>query len=693
MAAFSAGPLGPANRASGGAPPKVVPQGDSPSFYVGRFPGALAVSAALWVLVLSAKALGPPTITMTSSRFAALSDGRDAIEIIAEVRDSSGRFVQDGTAVVFNTNIGTFRGEGPSATARTRYGSARVLLVSQQKGMATVTATVGGGGFQKVDVSFTDDPEETYQGNAWVSMTSNGALLYCAAERTIDATSRPASAGDQPRPGVEIRFRSLEVRAERAQLDCTANIVRASGRVTLKRGKAVVECSKLSYNLMTMKGYAIVEQERAIVPVSLQGPELGVEAMEQGVNPKHFEMLDPADAKVVIVARQIILFPGDKLQFKRPRFYEDGQHLFSLAFYSLSLYSSQLFTDQFLSLGTQGVGLDVPLYYDLSPASRGLVRVKYGERYGSAYARRPGWAVDVIQAYNSAGVRSRFMGEFGFTGVNRDDWGFRWSHSQEFGSDTRTGLHLDFPQHRKVFGSGNLGKRFGNLYFGLNGTANATLQGPSSSGTHGDAYIETMPTRLGATRAYYSMGANISTSRTRSGDYRSYGLTRGVQARVFTPSVRLDRSTSLSNALSVGHSWSARSPSGTSILASVTAMRTLGGNSSLQVGYDYVHQPVNYSEGDHRVSMSLSANAERWGLNLYNTAVLDAGAISLVADVHYVLAPRWRLAVSASSHRYSVGSYTDVIMSLARNVGGRDVVFSYSTLNHRFMLDLEATRF
>ncbi len=643
--------------------------------------------------VASAPAAGPPTITMTSSRYAALNDGRDSVEIIAEIRDSSGSFVPDGTAVVFNTNIGSFEREGPSATVRTRAGSARVLLTSQQKGPATVTATVSGGGFQKVDVLFTDDPAETFQGNSWVSVTANGGLVYCAGERTIDARSRPAREGGQPRPGVEIRFRNLDIRAERAQLDCTANVVRASGQVTLKRGKAELACSKLAYNLMTMKGYAVVERERRIVPVSVQGANLEVAALEHGVAPKHFEMLDPADSKLVVVARQILLFPGDKLQFKRPRFYEDGQHLFSLAFYSLSLYSSQLFTDQFLSLGTEGVGLDVPLYYDLSPASRGLVRVKYGERYGSAYARRPGWAVDLIQAYNSAAGRSRFMGEFGFTGVNRSDWGFRWSHSQEFGADTRTGLHLDFPQHKSVFGSGNIGKRLGNLYLGINGTANTTLTGPSSSGTHADAYIETMPARIGGTRAYYSMGANVATSRTRSGGYRTYALTHGVQARVFTPSLRLDPRTSLSNALTVGHTWSSRTASGTSMMASLTAMRSLDGNSSVQVGYDYVHQPVSLSEGDHRISLSLSANEERWGVYLYNTAVLDAEAISIVGDVHYVLAPRWRLAVSASSHRYSVGSYTDFILALGRNVGGRDIVLSYSTLNHRIMLDLEATRF
>jgi hypothetical protein len=672
---------------------KGMPRRDFPDAKHPLLRGLVCVVLMLMAAGVLARAGGPPTILLTSSRFAALSDGRDSVEIIAEVRDGSGRFVPDGTAIVFTTNVGMFQREGPSATVRTRSGSARVLLTSQSKGIATVSATMSGGGFQKIEVTFTDDPEETFQGNAWLSVTSNGGLSYLAAERIIDATSRPAKSGDKPRPGVELHFRNLEIRAERLQVDCTSNVVRATGGVQVKRGKAELLCAKLQYNVMTAKGYAVVERDRSIVPVRVEGPSLAVEPASQGIAPKFFEMVDPADAKLVVVARQILLFPGDKLQFKRPRFYEDGQHLFSLAFYSLSLYSSQLFTDQFLSLGTEGVGVDLPLYYDLTPMSRGLVRVKYGERYGSAYARRPGFALDLLQAYNSAASRSRYMGEFGFTGVNRSDWGFRWSHSQEFGPDTRTGLHLDFPQHKSVFGSGNLGQRIGQLYLGLNATANTTLTGPASSGTQADAYVETMPAKLASTKAYYSLGANVSTSRTKSGEYSSYGFRQGVQARAFTPSIRLDRVTTLSNAVSVGHTWSARGASGASVLASLTAMRSLGGNSALQVGYDYSHSPVNSSEGDHRVSLSLSGGSARWGLYLYNTTVLDAGSVSLVGDVFYELAPRWRLALSASSHSYAAGSYSDIIVGLARNIGGRDVVLSYSTLNHRFMLDLEATRF
>jgi len=364
-----------------------------------------------------------------------------------------------------------------------------------------------------------------------------------------------------------------------------------------------------------------------------------------------------------------------------------------MSFYSLPLYSSQLFSEQFLSLGTQGVGLDLPLYYDLTPVSKGVVRVKYGEQYGSAYARRPGFSLDMLQSYNSIGSSRRYSGEFGFTGLTRGDWGFRWTHSQEFDRDTLTSFHVDFPQHQSVYGSGNISKRLGGIRLGMNGSANTTLTGPSSSGTHADMYIETVPVRLKGTPAMASIGANAATGRYRSVGARTYSLSEGLQARLFTPSIRLNGSTSLSNALSVGHIWTNSGASGAQILASVSLMRTLGGSKTLQLGYDFVHQPVSFSEGEHRVSMSLGTFDSRWALYLYNTYMLDSGAMSLIGDAQLSIAPRWRLGISASVQRYLDGSYNDIIFGLARNIGGRDVVLSYSTFNHRIMLDLEATRF
>ena len=78
--------------------------------------------AALFALTPLALANGLPTVKLTASRTAVLNDGRDATELMAEVRDTSGRPVPDGTPVTFYTNLGTF---AENNTVQTRAGTAR----------------------------------------------------------------------------------------------------------------------------------------------------------------------------------------------------------------------------------------------------------------------------------------------------------------------------------------------------------------------------------------------------------------------------------------------------------------------------------------------------------------------------------------------------------------------------------------
>src|SRR5215468_5302989 len=97
-----------------------------------RFRLIIAIAFSL-LLVASCTQAGIPTIVIKSTRAAALNDGRDFHEIIAEVRDSSGAWAADGTMVTFTTTLGQFIG---AQTIATRAGTARIRLVSLQKGTA-----------------------------------------------------------------------------------------------------------------------------------------------------------------------------------------------------------------------------------------------------------------------------------------------------------------------------------------------------------------------------------------------------------------------------------------------------------------------------------------------------------------------------------------------------------------------------
>src|SRR5581483_6933791 len=278
----------------------------------------------------------------------------------------------------------------------------------------------------------------------------------------------------------------------RLQVRCDDLIVRASDNVVLKRGGHVFRASRLYYSLQSGQGYAIAELDDKLQPVVLSGERLRVEASPTPI-PSSYMIFPELQVKLVIVARAITYFPGDRLQFRRPKFYQDQGQLLSLPYYELSLNSTELFSDQFISLGTSGFGLELPFYFNLSPRSTGIVYLRHQQQLGrSYYATDPGWSLDLVQGYSAQGSR-RFEGAFGFTGLTRSDWGFRWTHSQEFNTATQASFYLDFPHHEGYFSSTNFSQQARAFRWGANIASGQTFTGPSASSFRSDVYVETQP--------------------------------------------------------------------------------------------------------------------------------------------------------------------------------------------------------
>ncbi len=655
------------------------------------------VVAAVFTLLASAPASGIPTIKLRVNRSAILSDGRDASEIVAEVRDNTGNFVPNGTSVRFETSLGVFQqGMSPSVNANTQAGQARVRLVGQQKGTAKVFASMQGGVSEPVEVAFTDDPTETFQGNSYIDVLATRSLLYSANDRVIEAAGRQRKDGEKGLPGASISYRNVEIIADTIQLNCTDSVVRATGNVRVSRGGKRFQCLRLNFPLLGKEGYAITETAKRIVPVKIHTNDLTTVPAADGLSPVVFQMVDISAATQAIEAREIRLFPGEKLQFKHPKFYTDGQKLVSMPFYSLPLYSTQLFTDQFVSVGTQGLGIDMPLYYDLSPVSMGVFHVRHGEQSGrGAFATRPGWSMDMIQQYNSSGAARRYTGEMGLTGISRTDWGFRWNHSQEFNTDTRASFALDLPQHREAFLSSNLNRELGPLHLGLNLSGNRSLSGSRSSGSEADAYLETTPRKVGKTGYMMAFGGTASMAHTKYEAFANSIASEGVQTRFFSKPFMLGRATTLTNYVTLGHAWTNQGRSGPSILTSLTMNHTFHGGATLQTTYDYTKSPAAYiNTGSHRLSTNLVMNAGgKWNLYVYNSTLLDANVSTTIGDFNYAIAPRWRMTLSATLQRFTGSQYHDYQLGFARSISGRDFVLSYSTLSHRIFFDMEASRF
>ena len=121
-------------------------------------------------------------ITLRSTRASLLSNGRDSINLIAEIRDITGRPFTGNALVRFSTTLGNLS----SVQAQAFGGIAQVTLRSSVAGTAQVVASAPNAGVsQPLEVVCTNDPEAMFQGNNYVSIQGSSYLAYSATLREV----------------------------------------------------------------------------------------------------------------------------------------------------------------------------------------------------------------------------------------------------------------------------------------------------------------------------------------------------------------------------------------------------------------------------------------------------------------------------------------------------------------------------
>lgn len=659
----------------------------------------MALRNAVWFVLLTllpvffaaavpAAAGGIGTISLTATRTTLLAGGKQTTVLRAEVRDSTGRPVGTNVIVQFQTNQGTLS----QTQAQAIGGIAQVNLTSAANaGVATVTATVAGQSIATIEILFTDDPQATFDGNNYMLFAATGYMAYSATDRAIEANGRNG--------GARMTFRNFEINADRIQLRCDNQILRAHGNIVLKRGKDTLRATVLYYSLATSQGYAIAQDENGnLKTVSVNGEHLRLEPTKSQI-PYSYVNIPDFQIKLIIVAKGITYYPGDRLQFRNPKFYQDQVKIMTLPFYELQLGSDELFSDQFISVGTSGFGLDLPLYFELSPHSSGIVYLKHQQPLGRGYySTQPGWAVDVIRGYNGQGAQ-RFDGAYGFTGLTRSDWGFRWTHSQEFNTATQGSFFLEFPHHNSLFSTANLSQQFHSFRWGANLSGGQTFVNNATS-TQSNFYLESQPHRLaGAKAIQFTMGSTLATTRTMSRDTSidSYSeTTEAVNLRAFTRPLALDKRTSLLSSVTLGNQWSDKAHNGATTQATLAMDHTLPGGGSVNLTYDYLTQPTGalVSDGKHRMSGTYTMLLQkRLQVRISGSTYLDVPDAGVLADLSYRLDSHWRFLSSATLQRFGGSSYQDFEFTFGHRLGARELQLTYSTFSRRISFDLTATRF
>lgn len=630
------------------------------------------------------------SVYLSANPDAIIADGKSVTTISAEIRDTSGDIVPDGTLVSFSTNLGTIE-----TNVATTAGIARARLTSgTATGSALVSAWItqgGAAGHARVEflAPGTEIPRQSF-----VTISSDNYLVFDPANMTIYASGN-----------VRVFHRGLTIRTYEAEYNVQMGTIKCRRQVDgepimLSRGDRSQQASLFYYQVKDMKGNAVVEgASGSLDKVAVRGADLEISSEQEGTPDTIFDFKTPAESSIMVKADSITVRPGTDIQFRRAQIYVDGNRALSVPLHVVSLKNARSLGSQYFGWGTNGLRVDLPFYYSLSPSSTGSIHIRRGQQAGwGFYSSNSGWSTDLVQDYTTG---SGGDGTFIVNRILSGDWGAHWQHNQVYDSGSRIYSYLDFPDHRDLFGMINLSKPLsrGNLGLNLYGNRYQDQSGSISS----DLYIQSLPKPIAGGSVNYVMLAR--TSFAGGGGIVNDGMGAGLQMQLFGKPIQLGKRTNLTSSMSIGEDWG-KSRSGFSLLGNVSLSHRLGPSGTLgNLGliYSYTRDPSYTTQfGHHRLSASLFyAPSEQWHARFYSTYTLDASLSSTFADVSYQFLPGWRLNVLQTLQRSELQtidginkySYSDTEIAVGKEVGDYEIMLVWSKSWGRLRLEFNLSRF
>jgi hypothetical protein len=687
---------------------------------VSLLPLPLGADSRTGSLILSAN---PPFIT---------ADGKSFTTITAEVKDSDGKFAPDDAEIHFAASLGEIE-----ETGKVQAGSARVKLTSANlPGTCTVTATwVDGQAVSRLNVVF-GEHRDVPKGPEYIDVEASDYLAYSVDHQTLEAIGN-----------VRLRYRSLELEAKSVQVDLARSKIIAKGEgranpVKLISKSGVTEASIFTCDFSASQGLILSAERGKIQQVSITSEGWSLGAEQSLYLPDEFDFKDLSDSGILVKAKQATIFPNEKIQFHRTNVYVDGKRMLTLPLYVLSLTGYQENGEQYLGYGTNGITLNLPFYYGLSPMSSGAVLIRHGEATGWGEANQsPGWFVDLRQRY----ATNKSQGMITLNHVT-DRWGAQFNHTQQIGKNGSAYIYLDYPAHQSLYGNLSLTKSVGDITFGANmsGSDYRTsvtipetneLVRTDSITQFSSVYAQTRSAPMGKMPLKYTVSARAEQSRVGDTTNDSKGTrssmrtssTQHLDGNLYTNPILLTKSISLRGSTSLGYLFGDPALAGTSVLGNAVMSWKLSKLNDMQVSYRYTSRPsVRYEDpnpkdgipesvqirersGSQALSASLRlGDGNRWSANLFALEGLNYTSSSIFGDFSYRLSKEWRFMAHATANMYEITHivydvpgdltsarqvrdirrFNDVELGIGKMFGSREVRAVWSSDDSRVMLEL-----
>ncbi len=666
-------------------------------------------------------AAGQASITLASAPDVIYADGRSSTVVTATVQDSGGHAAPDGTSVRFTTTLGTLTPDTASTTA----GVARVSLTSvTTAGTARVTAAAFGSGLQgtsanAASVEFTADRESLFDKDArWIRIDCPHYLVYSADSHIIEAQGKNRSA--------HLDYKALDITADALQVDLETQTVLARNAV-LQRGRHTLRVSEIRYDLLNGSGIGILADTAEAVTVTgltLEAVQQPADAAQLPLLSNPYRFVDLSASRVVVSARAITADPTSQIQFRRATIYSDGRKLLSVMYHVMPMNTDQIFGQQLVGVGSAGIFVNVPFYYNVTTHSRGTIYLRNsavsgaslgstlssGQTFFGNQAARHGMALDLEQSYDVGRTGS---GQLLISGITRSEWGAQWNHTQRLDDKTSSYFLVDYPQHRSLYAASNVSREFSGFSLNVNasGSRDPGNGGYSASSMTLNTYLQTTPKAIAHTPLNYTTDLGIQQGRLvenspQTGQVVTPVSTTSAAVRLFTAPVRLDKRTQFTDSVSVGEAFGgARHSFAPTVAANLGLTRTFRKADFLSLNYSFSYDPLLSQLGtsssglnplqallqsttQHRLTATYSASlAPRLSMSFSGSYGLPLNDRSLFSSASYRINQDWGIGLAASFEHYLTDSYQDVEYSVSRRVLGRDLTFYYSTRTKKINFD------
>jgi len=611
---------------------------------------------------------GVGSIELSANPGATAADGKSVCTITAQVRDRDGKFVADGTEVRFSASLGIIE-----ETGMTSAGVARVKLVSADiPGACVVTATwVEGQAVAQINVEFGEGPSGP-QGPNYLTVTADKYLAYSVDYKVLEALGN-----------VRIRYRSLELEANEAQIDLERGrvVARGEGRaspIKMRTTAGDTTGDMFACDLLGAEGLLLSVERGCVqkVDISKTVPELS--DGETSYTLQDISLDDVSDSSILVKAHHATVFLNEKIQFKRASVYVDGKRIISLPLYVLWLTGFQPEEGQYIGYSTGGITLNLPVYYSLSPSSSGALLVRHGDSTGwGEYGQKPGWFVDMRQKYST----ERSDGSLVLSQITGSDWGAHFHHSQDLGKQTRAYVYLDYPAHEDFYGSLNLNKSFDAYNVGLTLDKRVLREGEDSLNT--DLFVQMRAKPMGKSPFQYSLSARSAYSTDSHMRYE-------VKGNIYSMPIRLRSNLSLRTSVGLGYLWGGQI-SGPSALGTAVLDWRMSQYSSFRLSYRFADRASIYASSTGKQTLSATcilSDGKRWRASIYAIKGLDYTTANVFSDLSYRFGSDWRFGIRSTLNEIGDRSFKDLELSLGKMIGNRELIAVWSKSQSKIMFEL-----